>query len=109
MEFTGKVIAILEKKSGVAKASGKEWAKQEYVVEDSGQYPKKMCFEIFGEEKITEANIKMGEEIKVLFDIDANEWQGRWYNSLKAWKIQHAQPAPQVEQKPSPDTSDLPF
>ena len=50
MEFTGKIIAILQPRGGVAK-SGNEWKAQEYVIEDHGQYPRKMCFDVFGADK----------------------------------------------------------
>lgn len=88
MEFTGKVIAILQPRGGVAKSSGNEWKVQEYVVEDHGQYPRKMCFEVFGAEKIEQFNIQMGEELTVSFDIDARQWQDRWFNSIRAWKVE---------------------
>ena len=51
VEFTGKIIAILQPRGGVAK-SGNEWKAQEYVIEDHGQYPRKMCFDVFGADKI---------------------------------------------------------
>ena len=47
MEITGKIIAVLPEQSGVSKA-GNEWKKQEYVLETHDQYPKKVCFQIFG-------------------------------------------------------------
>ena len=62
MEFTGKIIAILQPRGGVSKASGNEWKAQEYVIEDHGQYPRKMCFDVFGADKIEQFNIQMGEE-----------------------------------------------
>ncbi|MCI1646826.1 MAG: DUF3127 domain-containing protein [Bacteroides sp.] len=86
MEFTGKIIAILPARGGVSK-SGNEWKAQEYVIEDHGQYPKRMCFDIFGTDKIESFNIQMGEELTVSFDIDARQWQDRWFNSIRAWKI----------------------
>lgn len=64
MEFTGKIIAILQPRGGVAK-SGNEWKAQEYVIEDHGQYPRKMCFDVFGADKIEQFNIQMGEELTV--------------------------------------------
>ena len=77
MEFTGKIIAILQPRGGVSKASGNEWKAQEYVIEDHGQYPRKMCFDVFGADKIEQFNIQMGEELTVSFDIDARQWQDR--------------------------------
>ena len=89
MEFTGKIIAILQPRSGVSK-SGNEWKAQEYVIEDYGQYPRKMCFDVFGTDKIEQFNIQMGEELTVSFDIDARQWQDRWFNSIRAWKVERA-------------------
>lgn len=88
MEFTGKIIAILTPKSGVSKATGNEWKAQEFVIENHDQYPKKMCFEVFGAEKIEQFGIQMGEELTVSFDIDARQWQDRWFNSIRAWKVE---------------------
>ena len=95
MEFTGKIIAILPPKSGKSKATGNEWTVQEFVIEDHGQYPRKMCFEVFGTDKLSQFNIQMGEELTVSFDIDARQWQDRWFNSIRAWKVERtAQPSP---------------
>ncbi len=87
MEATGRVIAILEKQSGVSKATNREWSSQEYVIEVPGQYPRKICFRLFGEDRINEAHIQMGEEITISFDIDAREWQGRWFTQINAYRV----------------------
>jgi len=60
---------------------------QEYVIEIPGQYPRKMMFNIFGEDRIKQFNIQAGEEITVQFDIDAREFNGRWYNDIRAYNI----------------------
>ena len=88
MEFTGKIIAVLPPKGGVAKATGNEWKAQEFVIENHDQYPKKMCFEVFGTDKIDQFNIQLGEELTVSFDIDARQWQDRWFNSIRAWRVE---------------------
>ena len=59
MEISGKIIAVLEKQSGISK-SGNNWASQEYVLETSEQYPKKICFRVFGEDKINQFAVKEG-------------------------------------------------
>ena len=61
MEFTGKIIAILQPRGGVSK-TGNEWKSQEYVIENHDQYPRKMCFDVFGADKIEQFNIQMGED-----------------------------------------------
>ena len=88
MVFSGKIIAILPQRSGTGRNG--EWTVQEYVIEDtvSGQYPRKMCFSVFGIDKISQFNIQMGDELTVSFDIDARQWQDRWFNSIRAWKVE---------------------
>lgn len=90
MEFTGKIIAVLPAKEGVSNRTGNKWKAQEYVIEDtmSSQYPRRMCFEVFGEDRINQFNIQMGEQLTVSFDIDANPWQDRWFNRIRAWKVE---------------------
>lgn len=88
MDFTGKIIFALPAKSGLKK-NGESWKSQEFVIENTeGQYPKKMCFNVFGEDKIKSFDIKLGEDIKVSFDVDAKQWQDRWFNSINAWKVE---------------------
>ena len=88
MDLTGKVIAILQANSGVSARTGNSWMSQEYVIEVPGQYPRKMMFRVFGEDRIKQFNIQAGEEITVSFDIDAHEYNGRWFNEIRAYSIQ---------------------
>ena len=130
MELQGKVIAVLPERSGVS-ARG-EWKAQSFVIETHEQYPKKLCFDVFGADRLAQFNIQSGEELLVSFDIDAHEYQGRWFNSIRAWNVTKvsqqaaaqapagvAQPSapytppaqPQQPQStaPSSDPDDLPF
>ena len=86
MELQGKIIAVLPERSGTS-ARG-EWKVQEYVLETHDSYPKKMVFDIFGADRIAQFAIKAGEELLVSFDIDAREYNGRWFNSIRAWNVQ---------------------
>lgn len=101
MEFTGKIIAVLPARGGVSKTTGNEWKSQEYVIENHDQYPRKMCFDVFGAEKIAQFNIQLGEELTVSFDIDARQWQDRWFNSIRAWKVERVNAG-------NPATGDMP-
>lgn len=111
MEISGKIIAILQPKGGVSKA-GNEWKMQEYVIETHEQYPKKMCFEVFGAEKIEQFKIQIGEELTVSFDVDARQWQDRWFNSFRAWNVTRSttpQLATQSTSLSNSNNDDLPF
>ena len=107
MEFTGKIIAVLEPRSGVAKSTGNPWMVQEYVIESHDQYPRKMCFEVFGEDKIKQFDIKGGEEMVVSFDIDARQWKDRWFNSIRCWRVERVA-AQQPSQQPMAGGAPIP-
>jgi hypothetical protein len=92
-ELSGKIIAVLDQKSGISK-TGTSWSVQQYVIETHEQYPKKMCFDVFCEDKISQFNIQIGDELKLFFDVDAREYNGRWYNSFKAWKVEKVNESP---------------
>lgn len=85
MDLTGKVIAILPERSGVS-ARG-EWHSQSYVIETQEQYPKHLCFDVFGADKIAQFAIQAGEIITVSFDIDARQWQDKWFNQIRGWQV----------------------
>ena len=87
MDLTGKIIAVLQARSGVSQRTGNSWMTQEYVMEVPGQYPRHMVFNIFGEDRIKQFNIQMGEDLTVSFDIDAHEFNGRWFNDVRAFNV----------------------
>lgn len=88
MEITGKIIAALEPRRGTSQRTGSAWMTQDFVIETHEQYPKHCVFNVFGEDRLKEFNIKVGDELTVSFDIDAHEYQGRWFNNIRAWRVQ---------------------
>lgn len=88
MEISGKIIVALEPRGGVSQRTGNSWKSQEFVIETHEQYPKHCVFRVFGEDRLREFNIQVGEELTVSFDIDAHEYQGRWFNDVSAWRVQ---------------------
>lgn len=85
MEIQGRIIAVLPLREGTSSKGA--WQSQEYIVETHEQYPKKLVFNVFGADKINQFAIKQGEELKVSFDIDAHEYNGRWFNNIRAWSV----------------------
>ena len=101
MEISGKIIQKLPLQQGESKASGKPWALQAYVLETQEQFPRKVHFEVFGEQRIKDFPCEIDDLVTVSFDIESREFNGRWYTSIRAWKIQQGivdaaaqQPAP---------------
>ena len=92
MEIEGKIIAVMPAQGGVSARTGNSWKSQDYVIETHEQFPKKCVFRVFGEDKIANMNIQIGEELRVSFDIDAHEYQGRWFNSIRAFDVRPVVP-----------------
>lgn len=134
MEFTGRIIKALEPRSGVSARTGNPWKMQDFVIEETmGQFPKRMVFNVFGEDNLNRFNIQEGQELTVSFDVNAREYNGRWFNDIRAWNVvpaaaaqpvaaaQPAAPFPPADQPaaqpaaPTPfeaapdESSDLPF
>jgi len=91
MDLQGKVIAALDTRSGVS-ARG-DWKAQDFVIETHDAYPRKMVFSVFGQERLDRFNIQVGQEVMVSFDIDAHEYNGRWFNSVRAFDVRLVDPA----------------
>lgn len=88
MELQGKIIAAMPERSGVS-ARG-EWKSQDFVIETHDQYPRKMIFTVFGADRLQRFGIQVGQEVLVAFDIDAHEWNGRWFNDIRAFDVRPA-------------------
>ena len=88
MEIIGKIILKLPLQTGVSKA-GNNWSKQEYVLETQENFPKKVHFDFFGD-RATQYDLQEGQMVKLSFDIESREYNGRWYTSIRGWKAEPA-------------------
>lgn len=116
MEISGKIIQILELVSGQGKNG--TWKKQNVILETEGQYPKKVCLTLWGD-NIDKWALQENDLVKASLDIESREYNGRWYTDVKVWKLEKGSngdgPAPTdfVDEEPpfiSDDQEDsLPF
>ena len=111
MDVVGKIIAALPPKSGTSQSTGKPWQVNAYVLQTNEQTPKNIAFDVFGAERVEQYNLKVGDMVTVSIDIDAHEYNGRWYNQIRAWNVvNHAsaqQPAAQQAPPPTPQSGAL--
>ncbi|TCD46834.1 DUF3127 domain-containing protein [Chlorobium sp. N1] len=87
MELTAKLVSVLPEQTGNGKNG--VWRKQDIVVETEGKYPKKVCVSIWGD-KVERSVLQQGAQLKISFDIESREFNGRWYTDVKAWKVEPA-------------------
>lgn len=65
------------------------WSKQDFIVETQEQYTRKICMNVWGDEKVSElGSFNNGEIIIASVNIESREFNGRWYTDVRAWKIQ---------------------
>jgi hypothetical protein len=95
MEIVGKIIQVLPVQEGVGR-NGNPWKLQGYVLETIENYPRKVHFEVFGEDKIKNNPCDIDQVVTVSYDIESREFNGRWYTSIRAWKIQQGDMTQQV-------------
>ncbi len=137
LELECKIVRKLPVQSGNS-ARG-QWSKQEFVVEyQDGQYPAQVCMNVWGADKVNDlGNYQVGDKVRISFKISSREFNGRWYNDVRAWKIEHAgaaqapqaqqfnapgapaysvqvppvqtAPAPSIDDMPAFDSDDMPF
>ncbi len=113
MDISGKLSLHLPITTGEGKNG--TWQKSGFVVETSNEkYPKKVCFTTWGDTIAQSQVFQAGEEVKVSFDVESREYQGKWYSDIKAWKVERnvggtANAAPAAPQNfPKNNTSETP-
>lgn len=87
LEIEGRVSHILPEQSGMS-ARG-EWVRGGFVIKTEGEYPKSICFEVLGRERIDKIRpyLREGGLVKVSFDVSSREWNNRWFTSLTAFSV----------------------
>lgn len=96
MEIIGKIIFDLPEQNGVSK-SGNQWRKKEYVLETEDTYPRKVHFDFFGE-RVDQFKLNVGDRIRLSFDIESREYNGRWFTSIRGWRAEPVTDAAPVQE-----------
>ena len=87
LEINGKVSQILPMESGEGKNG--IWKKQYFVIEYmDGQYPKKVCIQLWGDKTDILKSLQPGTDVKVAFNVESREYNGKWYTDVKAWRVE---------------------
>ena len=82
MEIAGKITKVLDHQTGEGKNG--TWKKQEYILQTEGEYSKYICFAMWND-KITD--IKVGNNITAMIEIESREFNNKWYTNVQAWKL----------------------
>ncbi|HAI75898.1 MAG TPA: hypothetical protein DCM08_06580 [Microscillaceae bacterium] len=119
LELQGRLVQVLGEETGTGRNG--VWRKQSFVIETGDQYPKKVCFVLWGDKIEILQSLASGDELKVYFDVESREYNSKWYTDVKAWKLEKLsggtanedgdsyKEAPQEPFFESSDEPDLPF
>jgi len=100
LEIKGELTKFLEPQTGATKDGG-NWIKQQFIVDTKEKYNNVYCFEVFGDEKVQNLTKyqKVGDTVTVEFNVNCNEYNGKYYTTLSAWKISKDTNANNIEVK----------
>ena len=92
MEIEGFITEECPVKSGTSERG--PWKIAGYVLETMESFPKHIYFEVSDgmDNRIARLNIKKGKRMKIFFDINARNYEGRWYNSIRAFDAKEIVP-----------------
>lgn len=101
MEVQVTITEICPVENIVSKSTGKEYHKYKFVGKTQGAYPKEICFETLGDDKMAQFNLVAGQNYIVSFDIESRRWNDKFFTSVNAWKVvpDNAQVQPQQQQQ----------
>ena len=85
MKLKVKIIVVIPVRSGTSEKG--DWQSQQYVLETIEEHPKRLLFEVFGENKIKEFDIKQDEVLTVSFDPKVDEKDGHYYGKNRAFAV----------------------
>lgn len=93
MEITGKIIWAGELRGGINPQTGNVWASQDFTIEAQFNTPtgikiQRVMFNVFGNDKLAEYALSVGAECTVHYGVSAREYNGKWYNDVKAYKVE---------------------
>lgn len=106
IELIGKLIQLLPPQSGTSQRGN--WSKQEFVIETSEQYPKKICISAWNDNASKVAQIPVGTAIKAAVNIESREYNGKWYTDVRMWNVEVEQASVMDPVYPDTQYSDMP-
>lgn len=86
MEIKGTIIQVLPIETGNGKKG--TWAKQPFILQTEGQYPKKLHISLWGQEKIDKYDIEVGLKLNAFIELESREYNNRYYTEVRAWKLE---------------------
>lgn len=97
MELEGKIIKVFPSRSGTTERG--TWMSQDYLLEHTSRsgYVTKMLFTVYGSDRIQRFAIQEGQTVNMSFTVEAHEYEGRWFNQVRAFDVRERRDVPAEE------------
>ena len=83
----GRVTNVFQETGGKNASTGREWKRQDFVIETVETYPKKIYFSVWGD-KTNKSALVEGKEVTVSVDLESRQGSnGGWFSSVQAFRV----------------------
>jgi hypothetical protein len=82
LELTGKVKVIND-----TQTFDSGFTKREFVITTGNEYPQDIKFEIIKDKVQLLNSVNVGDNVQVSFNLKGNEYNGKYYVNLQAWRL----------------------
>lgn len=101
-ELTGKIIEIYKEQQ-----VSERFKKREFVIDvPSGNFSEQIKFQLTQDKTDLVDSYKLGEEVKVHFNIKGNKWKDGYFVNLQAWRLEKAGSKSSAQSNALPELSD---
>ena len=102
MQFKGQLVAKIRELEGDGQNG--HWRIAQFLLQEVSTYPRKLVVDVSDDHngRIESFEERIGQNVTVNWDIDAREYNGRWFNSVRAYGISDFDEAARTAPAPAP-------
>ena len=101
----GRLVQILSAQEGQSTRGA--WKKQDFIIETSEQYPKKVCICCWNEKTDELSKFQLDDNLRVSVNIESREYNSKWYTDIKAWRIEQLNTESTTNSNPAISEDDI--
>jgi hypothetical protein len=83
------IEGVLSKK-GTETVVNEKLTKRDFVLRTDEKYKKEVCFSLVNKNTSLVDEFEIGDALKVHYNIDSREYNGKYYHNITAWKIERS-------------------
>lgn len=102
MQFKGQLVAKISEREGDSQNG--HWRIAQFLLQEVSSWPRKLVVDVSDDHnrRIESFDARIGQNVTVNWDIDAREYNGRWFNSVRAYAISDFEEPTRTAPAPAP-------